>query len=51
MQAPAYDSTHYPNETANELVLLNGEDDLRPDTFLYYSEEIKRLAQSMDYLS
>ena len=41
-----YDSTHYPNETANELVLLKGEDDLRPDTFFYTTpEEIKRLAQ------
>lgn len=34
-----HDRNNYPNEIANELVLLKGEDDLRPDTFYFTTPE------------
>lgn len=41
-----YDGKTYPNQTANELVLVNGEDDIRPDTFYFTTpEEMNRTAQ------
>ncbi len=41
-----YDSSTYPNENANELVLTKGEDDLRPDTFYFTTpEEMNDTAQ------
>ena len=40
------DSNTYPNENANEYVLVKGEDDLRPDTFYFTTpEEMNDTAQ------